>query len=348
MSISNHPAFRLFVVLAAIVIILAGLKSSQQIVVPFLMSVFIAIICHPAIVFLAKFRVPKVLAVSIVIALIIIVGFSLAGLVGTSINNFTENLPEYKEKLQGEITWLTNKLAEFNIFLDRKQLMEYLDPGSLMSVASNMLTGLGNALANIFLILLTTVFMLLEAGTLRKKIYLAWEDAEAHDERIKIFLNSVNNYLAIKTLVSIGTGLLAAALCWAVGVDYAVLWGVVAFLFNYIPNIGSIFAAIPVVLLTMIQINPYMALVVAIGYLLINTIMGNMVEPRYMGKGLGLSTLVVFLSLVFWGWLLGTVGMLLSVPLTMIVKIAAESSRSTNWFAVLLANQKDVKQHYQD
>lgn len=346
MSISHHPAFRLFVALAALVVILAGIKFSQQIIVPFLLSIFIAIVCQPAIVFLARFKVPKILAITLVIFCILVGGFSLAGLVGASVNGFTENLPEYKEKLQGEISWLTEKLADYNIYLDREQLVKYLDPGSVMSIATDMLSGLGNTLANVFLILLTTVFMLLEAGTLRKKIYLAWDDAASHDERIKIFLTSVNNYLAIKTVVSIGTGLLATLLCWSLGVDYYVLWGVVAFLFNYIPNIGSIFAAVPVVLLAMIQVSPFVALLVAIGYLFINTIMGNIVEPRYMGKGLGLSTLVVFLSLVFWGWLLGTVGMLLSVPLTMIVKIAAESSPSTRWFSILLANQKDVEVRY--
>ena len=118
------------------------------------------------------------------------------------------------------------------------------------------------------------------------------------------------------------------------------LWGVVAFLFNYIPNIGSIIAAVPAVLLAIVQLSIPEAGLVALGYVVVNTLMGNVIEPRYMGRGLGLSTLVVFLSLIFWGWLLGTVGMLLSVPLTMIVKITLESRAETLWLALLLADDK--------
>lgn len=120
------------------------------------------------------------------------------------------------------------------------------------------------------------------------------------------------------------------------GIDYALLWGVLAFLLNFVPNIGSIIAAVPAVLLALIQLGPFSALMTAMGYLIANMVMGNIIEPRYMGKGLGLSTLVVFLSLVFWGWVLGPVGMLLSVPLTMLMKIALESSDETRWLAILM------------
>ncbi len=143
-------------------------------------------------------------------------------------------------------------------------------------------------------------------------------------------------------MVSLATGLLAGFMLWALDVDYFVLWGVVAFMLNYIPNIGSIIAAVPPVLLALITQGPLVAGIIAGGYLVINTVMGNIVEPKFMGKGLGLSTLVVFLSLIFWGWLMGTVGMLLSVPLTMIVKIALETSQEGRWLATLLGNGEEL------
>ncbi|WP_440904380.1 AI-2E family transporter [Catenovulum sp. SX2] len=344
MSVTHHPVFRVFIVLASLVVILAGVKASQQLLVPFILSIFIAIVCQPLITMLQGIKVPKWAGVTIVVALIITLGFSLASLVGQSINDFSKDLPLYKNKLQGELFWLTEKLASVNIHLNKEQIAEHFDPGAAMSLATNMLSGLGNTLANVFLILLTTVFMLFEADTAHKKLYLMWDEPAKQIKKIDEFLKSVNNYLAIKTVVSIGTGLLAGTLCWIIGVDYFVLWGVLAFLFNYIPNIGSIIAAIPAVLLALVQISPSAALGLAIGYVVINTVMGNVVEPKYMGKGLGLSTLVVFLSLIFWGWLLGTVGMLLSVPLTMVVKIAADSSESAHWLAVLLSNQTEVEE----
>lgn len=338
----SNPATRFIFAFAALVVVLAGLKVSQELVVPFLLSIFIAIICQPVINGLERYKVPRVIAITLVVITILTLGFSFAGLVGKSLNSFSQDLPIYKEKLQQEISWITAQLANFNINLNREQVMTHLDPGAAMSLATNMLSGLGNAMANFFLILLTTVFMLVEAGSLSKKLHLAWQDPHMHLDRIDNFLESVKSYLAIKTVISVLTGIIAGTLCWAVGIDYFILWGVLAFLLNYIPTIGSIIAAIPAVLLALIQVSPLAAGIVAIGYVAINMIMGNVIEPKYMGKGLGLSTLVVFLSLVFWGWLLGTVGMLLSVPLTMVVKIAMDASEHTRWFSVLLSNQDEV------
>jgi predicted PurR-regulated permease PerM len=121
------------------------------------------------------------------------------------------------------------------------------------------------------------------------------------------------------------------------GLDHAIMWGLIAFFLNYIPNIGSIIASIPAILIALIQFNFFYAFLVALIYIFINIIMGSIIEPKYLGKELGLSTLIIFLSLIFWGWLLGPVGMLLSVPLTMVMKIALESSNDTKWIAILLS-----------
>ena len=153
--------------------------------------------------------------------------------------------------------------------------------------------------------------------------------------------DAILQYMSLKTVVSVLTGTLAGILVWGLGVDYPVLWGLLAFFFNYVPNIGSFIAAIPPVLLALIQRDLNCALLMGIGYAAINGIIGNFVEPRMMGKGLGLSTLVVFLSLVFWGWVLGPVGMLLSVPLTMIVKIGLENFEQTRWLAIMLGSNPE-------
>ncbi len=154
----------------------------------------------------------------------------------------------------------------------------------------------------------------------------------------KKITENVKHYLALKTLLSLGTGFCVTMLLLFLGVDYAILWGIIAFLLNYIPNIGSIIASVPAILLAFVQFGIGKAVIVAIGYLSINILFGPIMEPKIMGRGLGLSTLVVFLSLVFWGWVLGPVGMLLSVVLTMIVKIALESREDTRWLGILLGN----------
>ncbi|OUS52290.1 hypothetical protein BM607_013925 [Shewanella sp. SACH] len=345
MTRPNAPsaAYRGFAVMAFVVIILAGIKAASPIVVPFVLSSFLAVICNPAIGLMTKFRVPKWLAVILLMGFIVLMGLWLASVVGSSVNEFSKQLPQYRVQLVEQFAWILNKLHSFNIQISKDQVLAYFDPGMALSMTTNMLSGVGNVMANLFLIILTIVFMLFEAQSLPKKLHLALDDPDMRLKQIDRFLQSVNQYMVIKTLVSLATGVIVGVGLTIIGVDYAMLWAVIAFLFNYIPNIGSIIAAIPAVLLAFIQLGPAAAGGTALLYVGANMVMGNMIEPRFMGRGLGLSTLVVFLSLIFWGWLLGSVGMLLSVPLTMVVKIALESSKSGNWLAILLSDDVEDK-----
>lgn len=343
LSKAANGAAKALIVTAALFIIFASIKTATNILVPFLLSVFIAIICNPLIAKASEYKIPKGISVIIVIAIFLSIALSLAGLVGNSLNELSGLLPEYREQLKQELAWLPEQLAKYNIIISQQLIIDYFDPGAAMGLAANMLSGLGNVMANLFLIIITVIFMLFEASSLPKKLHLALDDPQMRLQQIDRFLSSVNHYLAIKTVVSIGTGVLVSFMLWMVGLDFFLLWGVLAFLLNYIPNIGSIIAAVPAMSLAVLQLSPATAGLIGIGYLVINTVMGNVVEPRYLGKGLGLSTLVVFLSLIFWGWLLGTVGMLLSVPLTMIIKIALESSEEGKWFAVLLSGEEEVE-----
>ncbi len=154
---------------------------------------------------------------------------------------------------------------------------------------------------------------------------------------------SIRHYMGIKTLIGLMTGVLIWTWLTLVGVDYAVLWALIAFLFNYIPNIGSIIAGVPAVLFSLVQLGLGSALWTTGGYVAINMLIGNVVEPKIMGKGMGLSTLVVFLSLIVWGFVLGTVGMFLSVPLTMTLKIILQQNPRTRWIAILLGTQEDAQ-----
>ena len=337
-KLQSSGVVKALLVSAALIIVLAGLKIATNIVVPFLLSIFIAIICNPLIVKASQYKIPKPIAIVGIIATILLLVLSLGGLVAQSARELSQLLPEYKAQLNDQFVWLTSKLAEYNIKISSDVLVEYLDPSAAMGVAASMLSGFGGVMANLLLIIITVIFMLFEAPSLPKKIHLALDDPDMKLNQIDRFLDSVNNYLAIKTLVSIATGVCVSLMLWLFGLEFYLLWGVLAFLLNYIPNIGSMIAAIPAVSLALLQLGVAPAGAIGLGYITINMVMGNVIEPRYLGKGLGLSTLVVFLSLIFWGWLFGTVGMLLSVPLTMIMKIALENSEEGRWFSVLLSN----------
>lgn len=340
----NSSIVKVFVTIAAIFIIFAGIKTAANILVPFLLSFFIAIICNPIVAKASEFKIPKAISVIIVIGLFVTIALSIAGLVGKSLNELSQLIPQYRLQLKEQFVWLTAFLARYNMQISSAILLEYFDPAVAMGMAASMLSGFGSVMTNLFLIILTVVFMLFEASSFPTKLHYALDDPEMRLKQIERFLASVNNYIAIKTMVSIATGIIVATMLWMFGLDFFLLWGVFAFLLNYIPNIGSIIAAVPAVILAAIQLGLGEAGTIGLGYVLINMIMGNIIEPRYLGKGLGLSTLVVFLSLIFWGWLLGTVGMLLSVPLTMIVKIACENSPEGRWLAILLSDEESVEQ----
>lgn len=347
MSETIHVGFnrvqRIFLTLAAFVVVVAGMRAAQDLLVPFLLSLFIAIIVTPLLNWLRGKNIPTGVAVVLIILLILLAGFLVAVLVGSSLTDFSNSLPAYQEGL-------TIKTNEFLAFFEERGLkivdetfMEFIDPGAAMRLTSRLLTGLGNLLGDTFLILLIVVFMLLETAAFSAKLSRAVEPDSPGVDRTSVFLDNIKRYMVIKTWTSLGTGFIATIWLTAWGVDYAILWGLLTFLFNYIPNIGSIIAAIPPVLLALITLGPWTSLAIALGYLAINTGIGSFLEPRLMGQGLGLSTLIVFLSLIFWGWVLGPVGMILSIPLTMSMKIGLSSFNETQWLSALFDSSSSLK-----
>jgi AI-2 transport protein TqsA len=332
----------IFLTLAAAVIIIAGMKAATTILVPFILSAFIAIISAPAMFWLQRKRAPAVLAVFIVVVGILMLGVLIGALVGQSVNDFSQDLNLYEATLKTRTTAALAWLSRVGIKADALPLDRIFDPGAAMKLAASVLNGLGNVLTNGFLILMTVIFMLLEATSLPTKLkaVMGSDTTGPRKPPWEHFINDVKHYMAIKTGISLATGVLIAVWMAVLGVDYPILWGVLAFALNYVPNIGSIIAAVPAVLLALIQLGPGRALAAAAGYVVVNLVMGNVIEPRFMGRGLGLSALVVFLSLIFWGWVLGPVGMLLSVPLTITAKIALDRRSETRWLAVVLGPEK--------
>ncbi len=300
---------------------------------------FLAIISTPPLFWLEQKGVPRIGALLIVIAGIIGILLIMATIVGTSLDAFSRNLPTYQARLQQTMEASLMWLGNLGITISQQQLFKYLDPGAVFKLVANALNGLGSVLGNLFLIFLTVLFILFEASSFPIKLRAILGEHRASLNQFKKFTDNVKRYLAIKTWTSFATGVAVAIWLTILGVDLPVLWGLLAFLLNYIPNIGSLIAAVPAILLAFIQLGIGTAAWAAVGYAVINGVIGSVVEPRFMGRGLGLSTLVVFISLVFWGWVLGPVGMFLSVPLTMTVKIALESNDNTRWVAILLGSQ---------
>ena len=323
---------------AAVIIILGAIKIATPIIVPFLLAVFIAIICNPVVNVISKCKIPRTIAIFIVLSLVVVIGLSITSVIGSSVQQLTSNVGDYQLQVRAHYGELVHFLKQYNIKIASDTLLGYFNPGRAMTMVSTMLSSLSGVMANVFLILLTVVFMLFEGEILPKKLHFMFKDPDFKLAQLDKFLDSVNQYMAIKTLVSLTTGVLVGLLLFFMDIDFYMLWGMIAFLLNYVPNIGSLIAAVPAVILAMLQFGLPQAGIVAAGYVVINLVMGNIIEPKFMGKGLGLSTLIVFLSLIFWGWLLGMVGMLLAVPLTMIVKIGLETIDADNWLSILISS----------
>jgi predicted PurR-regulated permease PerM len=335
---SENTGFRDGVLtLAGIALLLALMREASVIVVPFLLSLFIAIIAATPFNWLKKRGLSTAVSVVIVVIAIAVVITLFAILLGNTATQFEAALPGYQARLDELTAEATTWAASKGIRLDETGIFNTLDPAAVMGFANNMVVGIGNALSNTFLILFTVMFILIEAaGFPRKVAAIEGHDSQSTLKRLAEVVESVNSYVMAKTIMSLATGILIWLGLAIIGLDFAPLWGFLAFLLNFVPNIGSILAAVPAVLLAMLQLEPAMVLVVIGIYIAVNAIMGNVIENMVMGQRVGLSTLSVFLSLVFWGWMFGAVGMLLSVPLSMIVKFAAQTNPQTQWIAVLL------------
>jgi len=328
---------------AAVVVVIYGMQAAQVLLVPFLLAVFLALITVRPMLWMQSHKVPSVLAALLIVFSILMILGVVGGIVGTSIADFTAALPSYQARLENRVAstvaWAVGLLGD-----DRPipGIAELIDPGWAMGMAAALLNGVQDVLTNAFLIILTMVFILLEASSMATKAEAAFGGSTRSFEHARLYLHNLGRYLGIKTVVSMATGFLAWLVTWLVGLDFPLLWGMLAFLLNYVPTIGSIIAAVPAVLLALVQLGPAEAATTGVGFLIINILFGNFLEPRLMGYGVGISPLIVFTGLVFWGWIFGPVGMLLSVPLTMSFKLAFENNENTKWIAILIGSERDA------
>lgn len=325
--------------LAAVVVVIGGMKMASVIIVPFLLALVIAIILLPPLNWLREHGVAPIFAIPIILIVVVCGLIGIGLIIGNSTTNFVHALPTYQSRLNeltNEVISLAHKVG---LHFSSHSIQKTLNPNAAFGMVAELLKSFGTLLGNGFLIFLTVLFILFEASVLPAKFARAPTPGSKRSlVAFRQFMNGVQRYIGLKTLTSMATGIWVGVALWLMGVHYPVLWGLLMFLLNFVPNIGPIIAAIPAVLLAYLQDGMAMAGGTVALYTVANTVIGNFVEPRLMGQRLGLSTLVVFISLIWWGWVLGPIGMLLSVPLTMFVKIGLETSESTRWVAVLLSS----------
>ena len=291
---------RPFVIAAALVVIIYGINQAQSVASLVLFSMFLALIGTPAVFWLERKRIPSFIAVFMVMACMIALLFVIGGVVGASINMFSDELPNIQTRLEEQVLLLKPMLENNHITVNEKVLVQYVNAGSIMELVSGFFSALGAALSDIVLILLTVTFVLLEASSFPVKLRSILGDPKRAFPHFTLFL------------------------------------------LNYVPSVGSSIAAVPAVLFALIQLGMGSALLAMGGFMAVNFILDNIIETKLMGNRLGISTLAVFLSLILWGSLLGPIGMVLCIPLTMTVKFACENNKETAWIAVLLESEDSI------
>jgi AI-2 transport protein TqsA len=336
----QNPGTRFLFVMAMTVVVVGGLRVAAPILVPFALALFLAVLTLPIVVWLQRLKVPGPLA----IFLAVLVDLAAIGLIillaSQSISDFQDRLPRYADRLTDlwRVWILSLQTTDLPgaVNLASYLTTEAFRPDLIVGWVQGTLTRAINIASFAFLVFLILVFTLAEATVFPAKFRAVLGREKGHSSRLTKIVSEVQEYLVIKTFISLATGILLGAWCWVMGLDFPVLLGIIGFLLNYVPTIGSIIAGVPAVLLGVILFSPGLALVVGLGYLAVNFLFGNLIEPNLMGRRLGLSTLVVILSLIFWGWVWGPVGALLAVPLTMVLKIMLENTSDLRWVAVIL------------
>lgn len=327
---------RTLIIVACLVVILAGLKAASTLVVPFLLAAFLVILLAPPFAILKRKGMPGAVALVVMIFGLGVLGVMAVTILKTSLDQFTAALPTYEASLRVKLDAVWQWLESQGIDAPKAFVAENLDPQLAMRYAGRIARALSGMLGQAFVIFLVAAFMLVEASGLHRKIHSIPGVSEKGVEALENNFRDVRRYVALKSVMSLLTGALVILWLWVLEIDNALFMGLLAFFFNFVPTIGSFVAAIPGVLLGFILLGPGMAAVTAVGYVVINFGVSNVIEPRIMGQGLGISPLLIVVSLIFWGWLLGPIGMLLSVPLTLVVKAGLESGKATRPIAVLM------------
>ncbi len=330
---------RVLVILASLVVIIAGLKLGQDVLVPILVGALIVGASSPIVTYMLKRRFPPIAVAGVIIFLDIGILALFAGVLVFAAAELRVVMPRYIASLNNADTWIVHDLANRGITVE-SPIMSTLKSAKPAGALEGIAAQFAGAASLVTVVLLVTFFTLCEVTTLGDKIR-ALDKADSHFERIDTIVNHVQRYVVVKVATSAVAGVCVFILLTVCRVDLALMLAIIAFALHFMPNVGPAIAMVPGVAIAAFSRGPGTAAVVTIGYLTINAVVGSVLEPRWLGRSLNLSPLAVLVSLIFWTWMWGPLGAVLSVPLLAIMKIALENVESTKWFAHLLEDAPD-------
>ena len=311
-----HP----LLAIACIVIIIAGMQAIAPVLNLFLVALLLAVSIMPLVAWQLNRGWPKTLALGLTILFVIVIGAFLTSILGLAINNMAEKAPFYKERITVIYQSGLNYIASKGINIEDIQSLELFSPDKLFSVGSAFIEGILSTFGNFFFVLLLMIFILIEFSQIQLKAAQKEYKEDSWQLRFSEIATDLKKYVSITALSGLMAAVTNTILLVILGVDFAIMWGFLSFLFSFIPNLGFILSVVPPALIALLEYGWPQCLIVVVGFIVINSIVDNILKPRFLGQEFNISILMVFVSLLFWAWVLGPIGAILGVPMTMAVK----------------------------
>lgn len=337
------PLERGLIAAASLAVVVLFLKAAAPVVGPLLLAAFISVVAYPPLRWMQQKGMPKYLALGLVAFILLDVGSLIILALSGAFEGLRESMPVYQNRLLVLGEQIGKWLESVGFERSGKAVPDLLNPAAATRFVQSIIASLGSGLSTGLLVLLAVVFILMEAPAAMDKLHAAFNLSAASEDRLRRILDAVNRYIVIKSLASLATGLVVGIWLWLLNIDFAILWAMLAVLLNFIPFVGAVLMTIPAVLVALVQTDISTAFLVALGYLIANVGIGNVIEPKVMGRRLGLSEVALVVSIAFWGWVLGTIGVFLAVPMTMALMIMLEGSPQTRPFSDLLCSKVDLQ-----
>jgi AI-2 transport protein TqsA len=331
----TSPVLRFLLGAGGLVLLLAFMRTAADIINPFLLALVFAFVFGPLIGWLQKKGLPSWLALLLTLILLLGGGILLLVFIGTSFSELIETLPTYQSDAEEQSADLQESLED--IGLNGKSLLDFISPERLFDLLGNIITEIIGAVANTGFMLFVLAFMLFETIGISKKLRRPRIADNQFIKRFTSFGADIRRYVLVLTWINFLVGMGDAIFLYILGVDFPILWGLIAWFLGYIPAVGFWLAMIPPMLLAYAEFGIGTAVLVFVGYVLINGSVQNIIQPKLMGDKLNMAPLVVVASLFIWGWVLGPVGGLIAVPMSMAVQqLVLQSSEGTRWLAELM------------
>jgi AI-2 transport protein TqsA len=325
---------RVMLILAATVVVLVGIRLSAPILNPIFFAVVLTLLFSPIYSWLKRRGLPSPLALVIMLVVIAAIFIALFFILGVSISTFSERVGFYTSQLNSQLVDLDALLERLG--LSNVDLRDVIKPSALTDVLGTILSGIAGFLSDLFLILVIMLFLLAEGPAMMDRLRAGTSGNNPQVERLTTIGRSVVRQFGLRAIVNLVTGAGVTVLLFFLGVDFPLLWGILTFFLSFVPYIGLVLAVTPAVVLALAEFGVSRAVLVIAGVIVINILAENVLSPMMMGRGLNISPTIVFLSFVFWAWLLGGPGAFLALPITLFVAVMFDTFPETRWLASLI------------